>query len=140
MRAASQTRSSGTKSHADSNGGPGQGETEKFPDFDAGYAVAANGQFAGQRWQPNGHVNGNTTPSADRWHARRDSRVRWAPREPVSGPPGAAYGRRTSLSNAMHRMRSVNMSQNAQEIADALRAPVSWKLIVCPRLAAVDMS
>ncbi|KAK3304447.1 triose-phosphate transporter family-domain-containing protein [Chaetomium strumarium] len=129
MRAASQTRSSSAKPIADSNGGPGQGETEKFPDFDAGHAFPP-GQTSGQRWQQNGYGygNGSAARSSDRWHVRRDSRVRWAPREPISSSLG--HGSKNSISGAVHRMRSASMSQNAQEIANALHAPVSWKLVV----------
>lgn len=126
MRAAS--RSSTTRSFAEPNGASGSaqgGETEKFPDFDAGTAGHAlpNGQQS-QRWPQNGYTNGNgngtATKPLDRWQARRDSRVRWAP----------GHGRQASITNAVHRMRSASMSQNAHEIAEALRAPVSWKLIV----------
>ena len=128
MRAAS--RSSTTRSFVEPNGAStsGQGgETEKFPDFDAGTAGHAlpNGQQS-QRWPQNGYTNGNGTATKplDRWQARRDSRVKWAP----------GHGRQASITNAVHRMRSASMSQNAHEIAEALRAPVSWKLIVrlCP--------
>ena len=129
MRAASQSRSSTNKSFGEPHGGSGQGETEKFPDFDAGQAFPS-GQPSGQRWQQNGLTPGNGDAShAGRWHARRDSRVRWAPRDAVSGSSG--HSKKASISNAVHRMRSASMSQNAQEIAGALRAPVSWKLIVC---------
>ncbi|KAK4155236.1 triose-phosphate transporter family-domain-containing protein [Chaetomidium leptoderma] len=129
MRAPSQSRSSTSgRALADSNGGPGQPETEKFPDFhDAGHAFLS-AQPATQRWPQNGAAYGNgSATQSDRWHARRDSRVRWAPREPISGSSG--HGKTNSISNAVHRMRSASMSQNAHEIAEALRAPVSWKLI-----------
>ncbi|KAK3293303.1 triose-phosphate transporter family-domain-containing protein [Chaetomium fimeti] len=127
MRAASQSRSSTNKSFGDSHGGSGQGETEKFPDFDAGQTLPGV-QPPGQRWQQNNLMPGNGDAShAGRWHARRDSRVRWAPRAALSGSSG--HSKKASISNAVHRMRSASMSQNAQEIAGALRAPVSWKLI-----------
>ncbi|KAJ4307051.1 hypothetical protein N0V88_000426 [Collariella sp. IMI 366227] len=121
MRATSQSRPSSARPVSETNE-----ETEKFPDFDAGHLVP-NGQPAGPRWQPNGFPNGNgtATNSSGRWHARRDSRVRWA-----AGPGGAqGHARQSSISNTIHRMRSGSMSQNAHEIADALRAPISWKLI-----------
>ncbi|EAQ83848.1 hypothetical protein CHGG_10252 [Chaetomium globosum CBS 148.51] len=127
MRAASQTRSSTNKSFGESHGGPGQGETEKFPDFDAGQTLPG-GQPSGQRWQQNGLTPGNGDAShAGRWHARRDSRVRWAPPDATSGFSG--HSKKARISSTVHRMRSASMSQNAQEIAGALRAPVSWKLI-----------
>ena len=58
----------------------------------------------------------------------------WAPRD-SSGPVNAyshghGHSRQRSISNAINRMRSGSMSQNAHEIAEALRAPVSYKLIV----------
>jgi solute carrier family 35 protein E1 len=123
-RAASQSRAS--TAHT---------EVEKFPDFDAGH-VFPNTQPTSQRWpQQNGHTKGNGSVShSDRWHAaRRDSRVRWAPRggDALSAGPGH-HRRQSSVANAVHRMRSASMSQNAHEIAEALRAPVSWKLIVRP--------
>ncbi|KAK4120791.1 TPT-domain-containing protein [Parathielavia appendiculata] len=127
IRAASQSRSSSGRTFAESNSGTGQGETEKFPDFDDGH-LFPSGQTPGQRWQQNGFANGNgNAANSGSRHARRDSRVRWAPREPISGPSG--HGRMSSISNTVHRMRSASMSQNAHEIAEALRAPVSWKLI-----------
>ncbi|KAL2126299.1 hypothetical protein VTI74DRAFT_2075 [Chaetomium olivicolor] len=120
MRAASQSRPPSARLVPETNE-----ETEKFPDFDAGH-VFSNGQPPGQRWHHNGYANGNgsATNSSGRWHARRDSRVRW-----TVSPGAQGHGRKSSISNAVHRMRSGSMSQNAHEIADALRAPVSWKLI-----------
>ncbi|KAK4144082.1 triose-phosphate transporter family-domain-containing protein [Dichotomopilus funicola] len=135
MRAPSQTRSSSiTKSYGDSPNGVGSsgpGETEKFPDFDAGHtAFPSSSQPASTpRWQQNGFNSGSNGDAANagRWTARRDSRVRWAPRESVVGPSG--HAKKSSISQTVHRMRSSSMSQNAHEIAGALRAPVSWKLI-----------
>ncbi|GAB1313066.1 ER to Golgi transporter [Madurella fahalii] len=131
MRAASQTRpsTSTTRTFPETDDSSAHAETEKFPDFDVGHA-AVNGQSTNQRWQQNGFAygNGSAKHSSDRWHARRDSRVRWAPRDPPSSG-SAGHARGNSIGNAFHRMRSGSMSQNAHEIADALRAPVSWKLI-----------
>ncbi|KAK4133028.1 TPT-domain-containing protein [Trichocladium antarcticum] len=123
MRAASQTRSSSVRPIAGTHGFAGLGETEKFPDFDAGHVSTS-----GPRWQQNGfaHGNGSATHSADRWHTRRDSRVKWAQRDPGSSSRGHAR----KISTAINRIRSGSMSQNAHEIADALRAPFSWKLVV----------
>jgi solute carrier family 35 protein E1 len=109
-------------SHADSNGDIGRGGSEKFPDFDTAFAPA-NGQTPGSRWQ-SGYTNGSTSPS-DR--SRRDSRVKWAPAQQQQTHFG--HGRQKSISNAIRHLRSGSMSQNAHEITDALRAPVSYKLI-----------
>lgn len=130
MRAPSLNRAhNNTKSHADTYADPSQGATEKFPDFDGGLAPS-NGLGAGSRWQNgngngNGYTNGGTSPT-ERWHARRDSRVKWEPPQTHHG-----HGRQPSITHAIRHMRSGSMSQNAHEIADALRAPVSYKLIVC---------
>jgi len=45
----------------------------------------------------------------------------------------AKHGRQKSLTEAINtiRIRKASMSQNAHEIADALRVPVSPKLVVC---------
>ncbi|KAH8906751.1 TPT-domain-containing protein [Coniochaeta sp. PMI_546] len=123
MRAASQHRSSSSRPHGEANGDSSNG-TEKFPDFDTGIT---NGRSASPL-RSNGYaINGATHDSGDRWQARRDSRVRWAP----NGPPAHAQGhnRRASISQAFRHMRSASVSQNAHEVAVALRAPVSWKLI-----------
>lgn len=75
-------------------------------------------------------VNGSANP-ADRWQPRRDSRLSYA----NGAPHGSAtrHGRQKSLSEAIRtiRTRKGSVSQNAHEIADALKAPLSPKLIVC---------
>lgn len=53
---------------------------------------------------------------------------------------GRTHGRQKSLGDAFRTIRARNgsMSQNAHEIADALRAPVSPKLVVCHTLPRVS--
>ncbi|KAI9852046.1 MAG: suppressor of loss of ypt1 [Thelocarpon superellum] len=71
--------------------------------------------------QPSPHANGSI--ASDRWHSPRDS----------AGPRGITrHGRQKSLSDAIHniRTRRGSVSANAQELADALKAPVSPKLVV----------
>lgn len=109
------------------------GDTEKFPDFDVGQHVFANGRATSPRrhngYGGYGYSNGTTQPSSsDRWHARRDSRVKWAPSDRPS--PSYGHSRKPSISRAIRHIRSGSMSQNAHELADALRAPISYKLIV----------
>lgn len=68
----------------------------------------------------------NHLHSNERWQARRDSRN-------MNGwTPSTRHGRQKSLSEAIRtvRGRKGSVSQNAHEIADALKAPVSGKLIV----------
>ncbi|KAJ4413600.1 hypothetical protein N0V85_003499 [Neurospora sp. IMI 360204] len=99
--------------HADTSAAPDT--TEKFPDLDTSQTI-----------------HGANAPS-DQWRPTRESRVTWAPRDspgPVNAySHGHGHSRQRSISNAIHRMRSGSMSQNAHEIAEALRAPVSYKLI-----------
>lgn len=82
-----------------------------------------------------GILNGSVLPS-DRWQPRRssraNSRVEFADRySGAGGGPTTRHGRQKSLSEAIRtiRTRKGSVSQNAVEIADALKAPVSWRLI-----------
>lgn len=74
-------------------------------------------------------TNGSTMP-ADRWQPRKESRFGYA----NGAPQGSAnrHGRQKSLSEAIRtiRTRKGSVSQNAHEIADALKAPLSPTLIV----------
>ena len=79
-----------------------------------------------------GHVaqgNGSAIP-ADRWQPRRGSKVGLA-NGVGQGAPGR-HGRQKSLSEAIRtiRTRKGSVTQNAQEIAEALKAPLSPKLVV----------
>ncbi|KAL1306416.1 hypothetical protein AAFC00_005121 [Neodothiora populina] len=76
--------------------------------------------------------------SNERWQGRRSGDYRlngsstWGPGGVNTGPPaGTRHGRQKSLSNAFRtiRERKGSMSQNAHEIADALKAPISARLI-----------
>lgn len=120
MRTASQHRSSSAKPHGETNGDTDTG-TEKFPDFDH---AAINGRLSSPH-RPIGQMDG---ASPARWQGRRDSRVRWANGQPSHNP---GHGRRSSISQAIRHMRTASVSQNAHEVAAALRAPVSYRLIVC---------
>ncbi|RDA86339.1 hypothetical protein CP532_4325 [Ophiocordyceps camponoti-leonardi (nom. inval.)] len=82
---------------------------EKFPDHVDSLSYAPNG---------NGVEKPSSSLLTDRWTpARRDE---------------ASRNRQKSLSDAFRTIRSRNgsVSQNAHEIADALRAPVSPKLVI----------
>ncbi|KAL1883043.1 hypothetical protein VTK73DRAFT_118 [Phialemonium thermophilum] len=96
---------------------------EKFPDFDHGLT---NGRASTPQTSL-GHAAGSGQPG-DRWQPRRDSRLKWGFDEPTGH--GLESNRQRRISNAIQRIRSGSMSHNAHEIADALRAPVSYKLIV----------
>ena len=66
--------------------------------------------------------------SFQRWQPRREGSIGWA-----NGNP-RGHVKRKSLTEAIHnvRTRRQSVSQNAHEIADALKAPVSLKLVVRP--------
>ncbi|KAF1990618.1 TPT-domain-containing protein [Aulographum hederae CBS 113979] len=69
-------------------------------------------------------------PGSGRWQPRRTSSARWT--NASAQPSGVRHGRQKSLSEAIRtiRTRQGSVSANAHEIADALKAPVSPKLIL----------
>ncbi|KAF2146113.1 uncharacterized protein K452DRAFT_283400 [Aplosporella prunicola CBS 121167] len=75
-----------------------------------------------------GDVNG--LPPGDRWYPRRDNSARWSNGGINTG--ATRHGRQKSLSEAWRtiKTRRGSVSQNAHEIAGALKAPVSAKLIL----------
>lgn len=113
---------------------PNPNGTYKFPDL-------SHDAFANERFEdisrdsspkplPKGLPHG--LHSAERWPARRASNANnwnsWS-----NGTPGKTrHGRQKSLSEAIKtvRGRKASISENAHEIAESLKAPVSWKLIV----------
>jgi solute carrier family 35, member E1 len=97
---------------------------------------------------PSGHRRQRSSTTVT---AHTGSNWQWTPRREVTlgarwlgggshahshgGPSHTGrHGRQKSLSEAIQtiRTRRASMSQNAHEIADALKAPVSPTLIVCP--------
>ena len=74
---------------------------------------------------------GNGSALNDRWQPRRSGHVAW------DDGPGHVTGPRPprrSISEAWRnvRRRQGSVSANAHDIAEALKAPVSVKLVVCP--------
>lgn len=99
---------------------------EKFPD----HVDSLDGQSPYQSspiLQTNGFIN---APAPERWPPRRDSAIRGAGR--ANGYAGG-HNRQKSLSDAFRtiRTRRASVSANVHEVADALKVPVSPKLIVC---------
>jgi hypothetical protein len=78
---------------------------------------------------PHNNHGGNTLPN-EHWQPRKD----WFPMRSSSGGRASAsrHGRQKSLSEAFKaiRERPGSVSASAHEIADALKAPVSLRLIV----------
>jgi solute carrier family 35, member E1 len=103
---------------------------EKFPDFETepSRRSPSSSRAAGDS------ARDRSVPPADRWMPRADHQsqgVRWtAPQPDRTSHSNKGHSRQKSFSQAIRNMRSGSVSQNAHEIADALRAPVSWTLIV----------
>jgi len=81
--------------------------------------------------------NGIGGSSGDQRQSRKDS-VRWAQDQTYNGSKG--HDRQKSLSDAFRsiRTRRGSVSANVHEISDALKAPVSPKLVVCTPLSCIS--
>lgn len=101
------------KSYNDTNNGPAANGLEKFPDLDPLPEYPPQ-DGAPQKWLP-----------------RRESN-NWRLPAPSGAPRTGGHGRQKSLSQAIRTIRTRNgsVSQNVHEITDALKAPVSGRLIV----------
>ncbi|KAL8908488.1 MAG: hypothetical protein Q9207_000794 [Kuettlingeria erythrocarpa] len=127
-------------------------ETTRFPDLEptdsSDYLptrqVDGDGrQITGRTPSPRTYPrpSGATTRN-DKWQARKDHHVVWGNGHITASPPkhgyghehghGHGHGRQKSISEAIHtiRTRKGSVSANAAELADALKAPVSVRLIV----------
>ncbi|KAH3915013.1 hypothetical protein HBH56_083310 [Parastagonospora nodorum] len=113
---------------------PSPHQTFKFPAFQPDLMPMPEEEYghSSSRTASPSHApqtNGSTVP-ADRWQPRKESRFGYA-----NGAPQASatrHGRQKSLSEAIRtiRTRKGSVSQNAHEIADALKAPLSPTLIM----------
>jgi solute carrier family 35, member E1 len=108
------------------------GLMEKFPDHNETFVFPAEGRARSPN-KSNGLSNGHNQ-TQERWQPLKDGAVggsQWMNGKASSG--GGPHGRQKSLSDAFRtiRTRRASVSANAQEIAEALKAPVSPKLVVC---------
>ena len=101
---------------------------EKFPDHIES-AITPSDYHLPSPIKPNGLFNGATS-SQERWLPRREGGSQFLGGRAAAG--GRSHGRQKSLSDAIRtiRTRKASVSANAQEIAEALKAPVSPKLVV----------
>lgn len=129
-RAPSQSRSKGRDASVDSR----EATTEKFPDFEASSTTynsspAASGRSASKQ---NGYSNGSAAFAEDNWRPRSQSSApggKWLPSLPGQSKRG--HGRQKSIvQDTFREIRVRGGSVNAQQVAGALRAPVSPRLIV----------
>ncbi|KAK4975620.1 hypothetical protein LTR66_010944, partial [Elasticomyces elasticus] len=121
-----------------------QAATYKFPDLAQDH-LSAYGEEEEEEEEEAVGLDGSPRPlpslpnglhSHERWLPRRESHNRWSnggvpqqQQQPGSG--GGRHGRQKSLTEAIRtvRGRKASVSQNAHEIAEALKAPVSPKLV-----------
>jgi solute carrier family 35 protein E1 len=81
-------------------------------------------------------LNGGAHLNGDRWLPQRDPSaskgVRWGSLAPSTPIASRGHGRQKSIGDAFRTIkeRRGSVSQNAHEIADALRAPISPRLVV----------
>jgi solute carrier family 35 protein E1 len=100
---------------------------EPFPD----HVDSVNGQFP---YPPSPNTL-NSFP-VDRRNSRRDSSLWGSARNGQVGTGGRGHGRQQSLSDAIRTIRtrrgsvSANLGANLHDVGDALKAPLSPKLIV----------
>ncbi|KAK4696587.1 solute carrier family 35, member E1, partial [Lecanoromycetidae sp. Uapishka_2] len=110
---------------------------EKFPDFDgstsgeypATYDEKNEGAITSSRSPSPAKING--TPHNERWQPRKDNHLAWGNGHINLAPP-LQNRRQRSLSDAFKTIRSrkASVSENAHEIAEALKAPISFKIII----------
>lgn len=110
---------------------------EKFPELDAPqsrdyspeYDESESGRNASARTLSPAKTNG--VLHSERWQTRKDSHLAWGNGHlSVAGP--RQHGRQRSISDAFRniRTRKASVSENAHEIAEALKAPISLKILV----------
>jgi len=109
---------------------------QQFPDFES---TPRRGSYTiYEEEDTSDSANGSRRTNGPALHSDR-----WQPRQGYSNwSNGSATGgkrhqRQKSLSDAIKtiRARKGSVSANAQEIAEALKAPVSYKLVVCSKVA-----
>ena len=111
---------------------------EKFPNLDVSkdeesfpkYDESGNSRSGSVR--PLSPARTNGVLHSERWQAsRKDNYLAWGDGHlNVAGP--RQHGRHRSLSDAFRniRTRKASVSENAHEIAEALKAPISLKILV----------
>ncbi|CAD6451994.1 ba92610f-c55f-45ef-bcb7-569d15600a6f [Sclerotinia trifoliorum] len=105
---------------------------EKFPDLDTTDTFDQyDGQQSYNSRKTNGYANGGPPP-VDRWQPQRNGRMRGDSWTNAESSNGRGHKKQKSLSDAFKTIKSRkgSMSANVHEISDALKAPVSPKLIV----------
>ena len=110
-------------------------KTSKFPDFDVDERDDDTFEDISRGPRPKPLPNGLPPGlhSSERWPLRKEAKGTswgaWA----NGAAGGTRHSRQKSLSEAIRtvRGRKASISENAHEIAESLKAPVSYKLVVC---------
>ncbi|KAI9891680.1 MAG: suppressor of loss of ypt1 [Vezdaea aestivalis] len=102
-------------------------QADQFPDLQEEPLHRHTSRSPAEATAPHHSLNGML--HSDRWHPRKESLHGWG--NGAVRNPGRGHSRQKSLTDALRtiRTRRGSVSQNAQEIAEALKAPVSPKLI-----------
>ena len=112
-------------------------ETVKFPEFEPSQdrlfiqeEEYKNAVKDGRSFSPQVIPRANGSVHSARWQSRKDNHTIWGNAHANGSAP--RHGRQKSLSDAIRniRTRQGSVSANAQEIAEALKAPVSYRLVV----------
>lgn len=117
---------------------------EKFPDLDHSQSgdylstIDASNEGATTSSRTPSPAKANGVLHGERWQARKDHHLVWGNGHTNLTPP-RAQGRQRSLSDAFKTIRSrkASVSENAREVAEALKAPVSMKIVVCTSLITI---
>ena len=111
---------------------------EKFPDFDP--SIGINSESLRVHEEEHSARRSARTPSpskangplhSEEWQPRKDNHLMWGNGNiNVAGP--RQHGRQKSIGEAIRtiRTRRASVSENAHELAEALKAPLSVKLVV----------
>ena len=120
---------------------------EKFPDLDHSpsgdylTAIDASDEGATTSSRTPSPAKSNGITHSERCQARKDHHLVWGNGYNNITPP-RAHGRQRSLSDAFKTIRSrkASVSENAREVAEALKAPVSMKIVVRTSLIIIILS
>ncbi|OCK80273.1 ER to Golgi transport protein-like protein [Lepidopterella palustris CBS 459.81] len=108
--------------------------TYKFPAFQQDHLPTHEeeslGQASSRTASPNYALKTNGVAPSNRWQPRKDIAFNWT--NGNAQAPASRHGRQKSLSEALRtiRIRRGSVSANAHEIADALKAPISPRIII----------
>ena len=110
---------------------------EKFPDFDASqfgdylsdYEESENGRNGSAR--TSSPAKTNCVLYGERWQTPKDNSLAWGDGH-LNVAGSRQHGRYSSISDAFRniRTRKASVSENAHEIAEALKAPISLRILV----------